>query len=132
MKKVFVNGTFDLIHPGHIELLQYAKSLGDYLLVAIDSDHRVKQLKGSSRPVNCLATRLCIMSEFKSVDKAISFSTEEELKSIIKTYSPDLMIVGSDYTNKPVIGSEYAKELKFFDRVDNYSTTATIREIINE
>lgn len=132
MKKVFVNGTFDLIHPGHLALLQYAKSLGDYLLVAIDSDERVKELKGPSRPINCLATRLIIMNEFKSVNKAVSFNTDEELVSIVKKYSPDIMVVGSDYANKSVIGSEYASELKFFDRVDNYSTTATIREILNE
>lgn len=132
MKKVFVNGTFDLIHPGHLALLRYAKILGDHLLVAIDSDARVKELKGSSRPINCLSTRLEIMAEFKSVDAVVSFGSDSELENIIKAYSPDIMVVGSDYRNKPVIGSEYASELKFFDRLSSYSTTSTIREILNE
>jgi D-beta-D-heptose 7-phosphate kinase/D-beta-D-heptose 1-phosphate adenosyltransferase len=132
MKKVFVNGTFDLIHPGHIALLQYAKSLGDTLLVALDSDDRIKLLKGLSRPINCLSTRLTIMSEFRSVDQTEHFNTDEELIHIIKNYKPDVMVVGSDYKDKKVVGSEYAKKLCFFDRIDNYSTTSIIREILNE
>ena len=132
MKKVFVNGTFDLIHPGHLALLKFAKNLGNYLLVAIDSDERVKQLKGQSRPINNLNTRLAIIGELKPVDNVLSFNSDEELEDIIKSYSPDVMVVGSDYRNKKVIGSIHTKELYFFDRINNYSTTSIIREIINE
>jgi rfaE bifunctional protein nucleotidyltransferase chain/domain len=132
MKKVFVNGTFDLIHPGHIALLRFAKSLGDHLFVALDSDERIKHLKGPTRPINCLNTRLLIMNEFKPVDQTAYFNCEADLIAIIKNYSPDVMVVGSDYKNKKVIGSEYAKKLCFFDRIESYSTTSIIREILNE
>jgi rfaE bifunctional protein nucleotidyltransferase chain/domain len=129
MKKVFVNGTFDILHIGHIELLNYAKSLGDYLLVALDSDHRVKSLKGNTRPINNLNTRITIMQSLKPVDDVKYFSTDQELISLIFNYKPDIMIVGSDYKNKKVIGSEYTNQLKFFDRIPEYSTTKIIESI---
>jgi D-beta-D-heptose 7-phosphate kinase/D-beta-D-heptose 1-phosphate adenosyltransferase len=129
VKKVFVNGTFDLLHPGHIKLLNYAKSLGDFLLIALDSDERIKQLKGDSRPINDLASRITIMQALKPVDDVTYFSTDNELISLIFNYQPDIMIVGSDYKNKKVIGSEYAKELRFFERIPEYSTTSIIEYI---
>lgn len=132
MVKVFVNGTFDIIHPGHLKMLQYAKSLGDHLLVALDSDIRVKQLKGESRPINNLYTRMVIMHNLKPVDEVKLFNTDEDLIGIIKAYEPDIMIVGSDYKNKKVIGSEYAKKLVFFDRLKEYSSTKVIEKIQNE
>lgn len=139
MKKVFVNGSFDLLHPGHLELLQFASSQGDYLLVAIDSDSRIKSRKGSSRPINSLKVRLALMSSIRWVDEVTSFASDEELSSIVKTYEPDIMIVGADWKDKPVIGSQYSKQLIFFDRKLNYSTTDTLnsylsrlREIPNE
>jgi D-beta-D-heptose 7-phosphate kinase/D-beta-D-heptose 1-phosphate adenosyltransferase len=130
--RVFVNGTFDIIHPGHLELLYYAKDLGGHLLVALDTDERVKQLKGSDRPINDLNTRKLIMSSLKPVDHVKSFGSDEELSSIIKAYKPDVMVVGSDYRNKNVIGSEYAKRLVFFDRIEQYSSTKVIEKIKNE
>jgi rfaE bifunctional protein nucleotidyltransferase chain/domain len=130
--KVFVNGTFDIIHPGHLELLYYAKSLGDQLLVALDTDERVRSIKGSDRPINSLSTRKSIMSSLKPVDHVKSFGSDEELSSIIKSYKPDVMVVGSDYRVKNVIGSEYAKRLIFFDRIEQYSSTAVIEKIKNE
>ena len=131
MKKVFVNGTFDLIHPGHLELLFYAKSLGDHLLVALDSDDRVKKLKGLTRPINNLEIRSLIMQSFKPVDKVVSFDSDEELRNIIKEYTPDIMMVGSDYRDKIVIGSQYAKKLVFFERNQRYSSTKIIECINN-
>ena len=77
MKKVFVNGTFDVLHRGHLKLLNYAKSLGDFLYVAIDTDDRVKEKKGSSRPVNTLNERLFMLENLKSVDCALYFSSDE-------------------------------------------------------
>jgi rfaE bifunctional protein nucleotidyltransferase chain/domain len=131
MKKVFVNGTFDLIHSGHIQLLNYAKSLGDFLCVAIDSDERVKQKKGESRPIYALSERKFHLENLKSVDSVLSFSSDQELESIIKGINPDIMIVGSDWKNKSVIGSQYANKLIFFDRIENYATTKTIQSIID-
>lgn len=131
MTKVFVNGTFDVLHPGHIAMLTYASNSGDELLVAIDSDRRVKEKKGDDRPINNEDTRAKIIFHIKGVDSVVIFDTDEDLRSAIKEYEPDIMIVGSDYENKEVIGSEYARELKFFKRDERYSSTKIIKNIIN-
>ena len=129
--KVFVNGTFDILHMGHLDLLNYAKSLGTYLLVAVDSDNRVTEKKGSDRPFNKINNRVALLSNLKAVDKVLVFNSDIELESIIEQYNPDIMLVGSDWKNKKVIGSEYAKELVLFDRVIDESTTKTIENYIN-
>ena len=131
MKKVFVNGTFDVLHRGHLKLLNYAKSLGDFLYVAIDTDDRVKEKKGSSRPVNTLNERLFMLENLKSVDCALYFSSDESLEALVKKIKPDIMVVGSDWKGKSVIGSYYSAELKFFDRIDEYSSTQIIQSIID-
>ena len=130
-KKVFVNGTFDVLHFGHIELLNHAKGLGDFLYVGIDSDERVKQLKGPTRPIHNQENRKFLLENLKAVNRVLLFNTDEELTELVKIIKPDIMVVGSDYQNKRVIGSEYAKELKFFERIDEYSTTKIIQGIIN-
>jgi len=126
MKKIWINGCFDIIHRGHIELFKYAKSLGDYVVVGIDSDKRVKKLKGSSRPVNSQQDRKFLLESISHIDKVVIFDTEDDLISCINLYRPDIMVVGSDYKNKKVIGSEYAKKLMFFDRIADYSTTKIV------
>jgi len=131
MKKIFVNGTFDVLHIAHIQLLNYAKSQGDYLHVAIDTDVRVKEKKGETRPIYPQEERKFFLMNLKAVDNVSFFSTDEELENTIKEYAPDIMIIGSDWKGKPVIGSQFAKELKFYDRIENYSTTATIQSIID-
>ena len=131
MKKIFVNGTFDVLHIAHIQLLNFAKSQGDYLHVAIDTDGRVKEKKGETRPIYPQEERKFFLMNLKAVDNVSFFSTDEELENTIKEYAPDIMIVGSDWKGKPVIGSQFAKELKFYDRIENYSTTATIQSIID-
>lgn len=129
--KIFVNGSFDLIHTGHIELLNYAKSLGTYLLVAIDTDERISRLKGSDRPINPFSVRKCIMENLKAVDEVTSFTSDIELVETVKNYSPDIMIKGSDWQGKEIIGSQYAKSVVFFDRVNGESTTNTINNYLN-
>jgi D-beta-D-heptose 7-phosphate kinase/D-beta-D-heptose 1-phosphate adenosyltransferase len=129
MKFVFVNGTFDILHPGHMALLEYAKSQGDYLLVAIDADSRVKQFKGETRPINNQNTRKRMLECLKFVDEVKIFDSDESLTNTVKEYAPDLMIVGSDYRHKRVIGSEHAKELFFFERDEEYSSTKVIETI---
>jgi D-beta-D-heptose 7-phosphate kinase/D-beta-D-heptose 1-phosphate adenosyltransferase len=131
MKKVFVNGTFDILHKGHLRLLHYAKSLGDVLYVAVDSDARVKTKKGTNRPINDENSRVEFLINLKNVDYGFIFNSDEELEYLIKEIEPDIMVVGSDWEDKKVIGSEFAKELKFFDRIDGYSTTRTIQDIID-
>lgn len=131
MARVFVNGCFDLLHPGHIALLNYAKSLGDNLLVAIDSDQRVQQHKGQDRPINDQTTRSMILENLKAVDQVKIFSSDQELIDIIKAYQPDIMVVGSDWQNKKVLGSEYSQTLKFFNRINDESTTKIIESYVD-
>jgi D-beta-D-heptose 7-phosphate kinase/D-beta-D-heptose 1-phosphate adenosyltransferase len=131
MKKIFVNGTFDVLHRGHLELLNYAKSLGDYLVVGIDTDDRVKEKKGPTRPINSDQERSFMLMNLKSVDEVRFFSTDKELEDLIKSVKPDIMVVGSDWKGKSVIGSYYSAELQFFDRIDEYSSTRIIQSIID-
>ena len=131
MKKVFVNGTFDLLHRGHLELLNYAKSLGDRVYVAIDTDRRVSEKKGPTRPIYNQEERKFFLENLKSVDKVFFFDSDLELESIINFIQPDLMVVGSDWRGKSVIGSMYAAELIFFDRIGDYATTKTVQSIID-
>lgn len=131
MKKIFVNGTFDILHPGHVQLLNYAKSLGDTLTVGIDSDRRVREKKGYARPVYSVEDRAFMLQNLKSVDSVVVFDSDAELELCIKTVKPDIMVVGSDWKGKSVIGSMYSAELRFFDRIENYATTKTIQSIIN-
>lgn len=129
--KVFVNGSFDVIHKGHLDLLIHAKSLGDFLHVALDSDRRIAEKKGNDRPFNSQNNRVLLMQNLKPVNKVSVFDCDEELINIIKEYEPDIMIVGSDWMGKPIIGSQYAKNVLYFDRINDESTTKTIEHYIN-
>jgi D-beta-D-heptose 7-phosphate kinase/D-beta-D-heptose 1-phosphate adenosyltransferase len=131
MKKVWVNGTFDVLHLGHIKLLEFAKSQGDYLCVGIDSDLRIKTFKGPDRPINKVHARLEFLSAIKFVDRVVIFNSDEELIIHIKVFDPDIFVIGSDYKNKKVIGAEYAKQLIYFDRLDGYSSTFIINGSTN-
>ena len=130
MKKIAVNGTFDLLHRGHLELLKLARRLGDHVMVAIDTDERVKQLKGENRPVVNQEDRKEILSCLKMVDEVRLFNTKEELIEILKEYDADIMVKGSDHKNTSVVGRQYCKEIVFLDR-DGNSTTSTVEKIQN-
>jgi D-beta-D-heptose 7-phosphate kinase/D-beta-D-heptose 1-phosphate adenosyltransferase len=127
MKYVFVNGTFDVLHRGHVELLKYAKEQGDILIVAIDSDERVRSMKGPSRPVHGEKERKYMLESLKPVDQVFVFESSEELEKLVEVIKPAIMIVGSDWKGRKVIGSEHAKSLKFFDRIEGYSSTEIIQ-----
>ena len=127
-KKVFVNGTFDLLHRGHLELLNYAKSLG-YVIVGIDTDECIKGKKGPTRPIHNQEERKFHLENLKSVDEVIFFSSEPEFEGLIKSLQPDIIIVGSDWKEKSTIKTYYDGELIFFDRIEEYSTTKTIQKI---
>lgn len=129
MKTAVVNGTFDIIHVGHLALLTYARSISDRLIVAIDSDQRVKDLKGPKRPINNQFERATLLINLKSVDEVRIFSTDEELINIIKL--SDLMVKGSDYRGKPIVGQEYCPEIVFFERLNDYSSTSKIQSIVD-
>ena len=129
MKIVWTNGCFDLLHAGHVRLLQFAKSLGDRLVVGINSDTMVKEMKGFTRPIYDIDDRVLLISSIDVVDDVIVFSSQHELASIISTMRPDIIVVGSDYKDKHVVGAESTKQIVYFERVGNASTTNTISKI---
>ena len=123
MRIGFINGCFDILHVGHIALFEYCKTICDYLIVGIDSDERVMHNKGPNRPFNASEDRMTMLRSIRYIDDVKVFSTDAELTNLVMHTSPDVMVVGSDWEGKSVIGSEHAKELKFFRRIDGYSTT---------
>ena len=130
--RVMVNGTFDILHRGHLELLHYAKSQGDYLLVAIDTDRRVAELKGPTRPINTQSDRMFMLHSLKCVDYVKTFNSTEELAELMKTYKPNVYVKGSDWKHdKGSIAEQYCDRVIYYDRVSNYSTTKTIQDIIS-
>lgn len=126
MARVFVNGTFDVLHLGHIELLRYAKSHGYWLMVGIDSDRRVRELKGPNRPKNTEFERRTMLEAIKYVDRVAVFDTDQELRDLVAQCT--VMVKGSDYRNRPIIGSDLCPVV-FFERIDEYSTTKKIQHI---
>jgi D-beta-D-heptose 7-phosphate kinase/D-beta-D-heptose 1-phosphate adenosyltransferase len=130
--KILVNGCFDIMHIGHINLLRYARSYQDsYVYVLIDSDRRIKETKGKLRPVHSEYERATLLFNLKAVDRVDVFDTDQELENYIKEYQPDIMIKGDDYKDKVIIGSEYCKQIVYFPRLEKYSTTNTIQKIID-
>jgi rfaE bifunctional protein nucleotidyltransferase chain/domain len=123
IKIVWTNGCFDVLHRGHFEMLKYAKSLGDYLIVGIDSDEKVTKDKGPSRPYTTAQDRKYALKAIKYVDEVVIFNSADQLETIIRSISPHVMVIGSDWKGKTVIGDSYCGELKFFDRIGDYSTT---------
>lgn len=123
MPKVWTNGCFDVLHRGHIELFKYAKSLGDELIVGIDSDRKVKHDKGGRRPVNKMEDRMEMLHSIKYIDRVVHFDSKDELEALIKHHRPDFMVVGSDWKGKEIVGGAYAQTILFFERIEGYSTT---------
>ena len=127
--KVWTNGCFDILHRGHIELFKYAKSLGDELIVGIDTDEKVKKDKGKDRPINNLQDRMFMLQSIKYIDKVVPFDSTEDLNYTIKWLKPDIMVIGSDWKGQKVIGQQHAGHLRFFDRVGSYSTTNILENV---
>jgi D-beta-D-heptose 7-phosphate kinase/D-beta-D-heptose 1-phosphate adenosyltransferase len=122
-KIVWTNGCFDILHRGHIELFKHAKSLGTKLLVGIDSDEKVSRDKGLDRPFTTLKDRKFILESIKYIDEVMVFDTTDGLNNLIKEVKPFILIIGSDWTNKTVVGEEHAQHVRFFERMNKYSTT---------
>ena len=126
-KKIWTNGCFDIVHVGHIELLKYARGQGDSLFVGIDSDERVKKLKGEKRPINNQIWRKEVLESIKYVDKVFIFNSKEEMISILTREGIDLIVVGEDYKNREVTGSGICP-VKFFDKIPGISSTSILEK----
>lgn len=129
---VFTNGCFDILHRGHASYLNQAKSLGDKLIVGVNSDRSVRALKGESRPVNNESDRAFLIDNLKSVDYVIIFD-EDTPYDLIREIQPDFLVKGGDWKEEDIVGWDIVKEsggkvlsLKF---IENYSTTNTIKKL---
>jgi len=131
-KIVFTNGCFDLLHVGHIRYLAQAKKLGDFLIIGLNSDSSVKELKGEDRPINSFEDRATLLSAIESVDTVIMFE-EQTPENLIKDIVPDILVKGGDYNIEDIVGYQtvmqnggQVKTLSFYD---GYSSTNYINKI---
>ncbi|MEO1927095.1 MAG: D-glycero-beta-D-manno-heptose-7-phosphate kinase [Nautiliaceae bacterium] len=127
-KIVFTNGCFDILHLGHVKYLQKAKSLGDKLIVGVNSNESVKRLKGPTRPVNDEYDRAYLLASLEVVDYVVIFE-EDTPYELIKRVKPDILVKGKDYEGKEVVGSDIAKEVKLIEFVEGRSTTNIIEKM---
>ncbi len=132
-KIVFTNGCFDIIHGGHVKCLEKAKSLGDILVVALNTDQSVKKLKGKNRPLFPLKERARVLGAFADVDFITCFNEATPIK-VIKALKPDILIKGSDYKDKEIVGGQFIKsyggKVVRFPIYRNYSTSKILEEIL--
>ena len=124
-KTIWVNGCFDVIHAGHIDMIKYAKSLGQVLVVGLDTDERVQSNKGISRPINTLALRIKVMESIRFVDHVVSFGSDDELMAQIRASNADTIVVGEEYKDH-VIGSKIVENVVFYPRKYGLSTTSIL------
>lgn len=131
-KVVFTNGCFDIIHRGHVEYLAQAASLGDQLVIGLNTDASVKRLKGSSRPVQNENTRALVLASFSFVSKVILFD-EDTPYELIKIIQPGILVKGGDYKPEEIVGNDivkgYGGEVVTIDLVEGYSTSSIISKI---
>lgn len=128
---VWTNGCYDILHVGHVSLFEkcrfFASTCNARFIIGIDSDKRVKAMKGSSRPINTEEDRAKVLLNIRGVDSVWAYDTDGELSDVIKKFSPIVMVIGDDYIDRAVIGSEYAKSVFYFPKINGYSTS----EIVN-
>jgi rfaE bifunctional protein nucleotidyltransferase chain/domain len=131
-KIVFTNGCFDIIHRGHVELLRFARSLGDVLVVGLNDDESVRRLKGKNRPINTLEDRAFVLLSIRWVDFVVPFS-EDTPERIIREISPDVLVKGGDYRIEDIAGADFVLSkggrVEIFNYLEGYSTTSIIKKI---
>ena len=125
-KIIFTNGCFDILHVGHVELLNYCATLG-YVIVGLNSDLSVSRIKGNGRPINTEQDRKRILLNLRSVSEVVVFDEDTPIE-LIKHLKPDVIVKGGDYLANQVIGSELA-EVRLFKFIEGYSSTSTIKKI---
>ena len=129
---MFTNGCFDLLHVGHLHFLSQAKSLGDILIVGLNTDQSVKNLKSSERPIILEQERAQFLSALEDVDIVILFEEDTPI-SLIEAIQPDILVKGSDYSDKEIAGRDLVEssggKVVLLPVVEGYSTTALLRKI---
>ena len=130
-KIVWCNGTFDILHPGHMQLFKVARSLGDKVIVATDTDEKIKEDKGEHRPVNDLCYRVAMLEAIKYIDVVLTFGDRQELEGLIQLYTPDILLLGDDWQGGDVVGIEHAKGVRFLPRVGGYASSKTLNKMKN-
>ena len=123
---IWINGCFDVMHAGHIDMLKYARGLGQRLIVGLDTDERVRSNKGPTRPINNLALRIKFMEAIRYVDEVKTFGSDDELKALIRASNADTIVVGKEYENGTVIGRELFKHVIFFPKLYDLSTSKLV------
>jgi len=126
---IVVNGCFDVLHKGHLELLEFAAKQGDNLTVLIDADYRIANSKGKDRPYNDHYFRKKLLESLKFVDKVVIFETDYQLEQYIIQLQPVKMVKGEEYRGKKIIGESSCFEIIFFPIVEGYSSTEMIKKI---
>lgn len=127
-KIVFTNGCFDILHAGHVSVLEFSRSKGDALVVGLNSDQSVRRLKGPSRPVNKEADRALVLAALQSVD-AVCLFAEDTPYNLIKLVQPDVLVKGGDYKPGEIVGREFAKKVVRFALLKGRSTTNIIKKV---
>lgn len=131
-KIIFTNGCFDIIHRGHVEYLAKAASLGDQLIVGLNTDVSVKRLKGASRPVQDENTRALVLASFSFVSEVLLFD-EDTPYELIRLVQPDILVKGGDYKPEDIVGYDIVTrnggEVITIDLVDGFSTTSIIHRM---
>jgi len=127
-KVIFTNGCFDILHRGHIELLEQSKSYGDYLIVGLNSDESIKKLKGETRPIINQENRKRTLECLKFVDEVIIFD-EDTPYNLIKQIKPDIITKGGDYKINEVVGNDLARVI-IIPYMNGYSTTGILSDVI--
>jgi D-beta-D-heptose 7-phosphate kinase/D-beta-D-heptose 1-phosphate adenosyltransferase len=126
-KIVFTNGCFDILHRGHMELLQFCSTYGK-VIVGLNSDRSIKALKGASRPIYKQVDRKYLLMSCKYVDDVIIFD-EDTPHNLIKKIKPDIIVKGGDYTPENVVGNDVCEKIIIFEYINGYSTTKAIQDI---
>ena len=129
-KIVFTNGCFDIIHAGHVDYLEEAKSFGDFLIVGMNSDGSVRRIKGEKRPIVSEDFRARVLEGLKAVDCVFIFDDETPLK-VIETVKPDVLVKGADWPLEKIVGREFAGEVKRIPFRFDISTTKIVERIVS-
>ena len=132
-KTVFTNGCFDILHPGHIDLLNQARLLGDRLVVGINSDKSVRAIKGPGRPINDQESRKAVLLGLRAVDEVVIFD-ETTPENIVREVKPDVLVKGGDWQISEIVGADFVQanggEVYSLPLLEGYSTSGIVEKLV--